>query len=665
MCGISGIYNPSVQVAVDLGVLRRMTALIAHRGPDDEGYCLVNTARSAFSHYSGKDSSPAVSDQYPHLPSRKHANLAMGFRRLAIIDLSNTGHQPMVSADGSCVIVYNGEIYNYLELRDELRLLGHSFGGASDTEVILAAWQQWGQLCVQRFIGMWAFVLWDQRQQCLFCSRDRFGIKPLYYYWDEDRLVWGSEIKSVLSAVESRVLDPLMVWRSSRFPAMLAYEDATFWHDVKSLKAGHNLLIKAGSLSISQYYALDPSGFERSSLSFKQATARYRELVLDSVRLQMRADVEVGSCLSGGLDSSAIVCSAAGLSGHPLSTFSAYYATDPELDERFWINAVVSRSGASSYLVSPTAMAAWDHLQRATWYNDLPVGAGCVSQYAVMQLAKSRGIKVLLDGQGCDEICGGYNHSYYRYFADMLRQGQVFDLIRQMKRYFSNKNLSQVMPALGKTLLVSFLSERQLYRLESKYYRWEAFNRDFRRQAWSRVGDDDLMSGVVDLDTGKLSNFLFNLLYTTSLGTLLHYEDRLSMAHAVESRVPYLDHRLVELCFSLPSAFKLNPPWNKYVHRQAVRLIVPAAISSRIGKGIFGAPFFSSWMRGDLRSEIEQILHSVEFRRRGIWDLSTIMIAWQAYLGGDNAKAAMLFDVIALELWFRNVYMEFCKGVVD
>jgi len=657
MCGISGIYRSNGGDVIDLGALKRMTILMAHRGRDDEGYCLVNTAKHVISQYHGKDSSAAVRDLYPPLPTRKNADLGMGFRRLAIIELSENGHQPMLSSDGSCVIVFNGEIYNYVELRDELRALGHEFKGGSDTEVILAAWREWGEQCIRRFIGMWAFALWDQHQGCLFCSRDRFGIKPFYYHWDGEVLVWGSEIKSVLSATGSREIDALMLWRSMRINAMLAYGDGTFWKDIKSLQPGHNLIVKSGELRICPYYSLDPQAFERSTLSFSQAADRYRELFLDSVRLQMRSDVEVGSCLSGGLDSSAIVCSAARLTGHPLSTFSTYYGIDQDLDERYWISEVTKQSGTVSHLVSPKYDEAWDHLQEATWYNDLPVGSGCVSQYAVMKLASETGIKVLLDGQGCDEICAGYNHAHYRYFADLLRQGRIAGLVGQMKRYFSEKGSSQLLPVLTKTMLSALLDERQLYHLEFRFYRVEALNREFRRSALGQAGSNEgLLDGIVNLPSGKLSNFLFNMLGVTSLGTLLHYEDRMSMAHGVESRVPYLDHRLVEFCFTLPSEYKLHPPYNKYIHRRAVNDLVPPAVTNRVGKGIFGAPFYSHWLRQQLRPQVEDILYSREFRQRGIWDLPAIMSAWQAYQKGKVAHAEMIYNVLALELWYRKVF---------
>ncbi len=658
MCGISGFYNLSELDAIDITALRRMTAAIRHRGTDDEGYCLINNAKRQMDQYSGKDSSTPVKMMFPHLPSRKNADLGMGFRRLAIIELSEKGHQPMLSADGSCVITYNGEIYNYVELRDELRSLGHEFASGSDTEVILAAWREWGEECVSRFIGMWAFALWDMQRQCLFCSRDRFGIKPFFYYWDNHRFLWCSEIKGILAAVQCNELDEMMLWRSIRINAMLVYGDATFWRGIKSLEAGHNLVVTEIGLSIRKYYALAIGGFERSDLSIEAATKKYRELFLDSLRLQMRSDVEVGSCLSGGLDSSAIVCSAAKLSPHPISTFSSYYPMDRQLDERVWINEVVSRVNVSSHLVSPTAHEAWDDLIRATWHNDLPLGMGCVSQYAVMRLAKQNGIKVLLDGQGCDEICAGYNHAYYRYFADLFRRGKIRELSSQAKRYFEGKKLHSILPAAVKTLMSSVMSERRLYAMEFRFYRFEALNRDFRDLALRKhESEEGILDEINVLPTGKLSNFLYNLLSVTSLGTLLHYEDRMSMAHSVESRVPYLDHRLVEFCFTLPSEYKLQPPFNKFIHRQAVRDIVPLSISNRVDKGVFGAPFLSKWLKDDLRRNVEDILYSSQFRQRGIWDLPAVMNAWRSFLIGDQSRGEMLFNIVSTEVWFREVFL--------
>lgn len=654
MCGISGIFNLKGR-AVDQQLLLSMTELIRHRGPDDEGYCLINTQSGETAFLKGKDTIPELQSELPALPVSSDADLAFGFRRLSILDLSPKGHQPMRSADGKAVIVFNGEIYNYRELRSELEALGCVFSTHTDTEVILHAYQNWGTDCLKRFIGMWAFALYDLRNHTLFCARDRYGIKPFYFSMNGVSFHFGSEIKQLLACPISKELNYPMLWRSMKINALLAYESETFFSRIKALRPGHFITIKNDIMQIQSYDKWDIESFEQSKLSFAEAVEQYRSIFLDSVKLQMRSDVEVGSCLSGGMDSSAIVCAAASLTDKPFKTFSSYYDEDKALDERQWIKLVAEQTHAVSHLVSPTPDKTVEWFETATWHNDLPVGAGFVSQYAVMQLAKQQGVKVLLDGQGSDELTAGYNHAFYRYFADLLRQGKLYEMDRQMHHYFMGKPLMTVVGSLPKIILSALFRENLLYNIEFSFYRFEPFNANFHTNVALQLSNRrELLSGIRNLPVSRLSNFLFNMMHSTSIQTLLHYEDRMAMAHGVESRVPFLDHRLVELAFSLPSSFKINPPVGKYVHREAMKDIIPDAIYNRKDKAIFSTPFYSRWLKGPLSSYVNEVFHSQEFRQRGIYDLSVIRRKWKAYKGGSKADAEMLFNILALEVWFRT-----------
>ncbi len=648
MCGFAGIFV--FHGEIDQKLLEAMTASIKHRGPDDEGYLLINTQQGKHKHLHGADSSLAVKKAYPPFPTRFKANLGLGFRRLAILDLSEHGHQPM-SLD-HLHIVFNGEIYNHRELREELRNAGCVFRSSCDTEVILAAYKTWGSSCVKRFIGMWSFAIWNDRDQELFCSRDPFGVKPFYYAHTDAGFWFGSELKQLHFSPVAKDLNTPMIWRSMKINAMLVYDEETYWQNYFALKPGHNLVLREAKVSLEQYYTLDPQAFESYEGSLEQAVERYRELFFDSIRLQMSADVEVGSCLSGGLDSSAIVCHATSLTDRRFQTFSSYYAEDKALDERVWIKRVTESTNSISHLVSPDARHAQEWFDDATFYNDLPLGAGFVSQYAVMKLAGETGIKVLLDGQGSDELTAGYVHANYRYFADLLRAGKLNALGAELPFFLKSKALSKAAPAVVKILLSAFLPESELYKLEFSHYRFEPFNRAFCQQAreQSKTG---ILAKVQDMNTSRLSNFLFNMMHVTSIQTLLHYEDRMSMAHSVESRVPFLDHRLVEFAFSLPSAFKIRPPEQKYIHRLAIKDKVPSEIFDRKDKAIFSAPFYSRWMRTELKPLIEDIFSSKQFRHRGIYNLPAIMSQWQQYLKGSKAPAEMIFSIIALEKWFR------------
>lgn len=653
MCGIAGIYSLNAQKPIDSALLKQMTDIIAHRGPDDEGYLLANAASGHIELWSGPDSPEAIRKQHPLFSLDTRAFLGMGFRRLAILELSPCGHQPMYDEQLQLAISFNGEIYNHPELREELSSMGYAFKGHSDTEVILKAYHAWGEDCVNRFIGMWAFALWDEAWRKLFCSRDRYGIKPFYYALQGSMLYWGSEMKQLRCAPIDKSLNNPMIWRSMKINALMVYRDETYWQGIHALQPGHNLIVQEGKLEIKQYYGLNPSDFESSTLTLEKAVAKYQDIFQQAIMLQMRSDVEIGASLSGGMDSSAIVGIASRFVTKPLKTFSSYYADTPELDERPWIDKINKHIKASAHLVSPSANDATRWWEKAIWLNDLPIAAGFVSQYAVMQEAHRQGVKVLLSGQGSDELHGGYKHAAYRYFADILRSGRFGSLSRGLFPYLKGQSGMGKLASVAKIGFSALLKESQLYDLEFKYYRFEPFNNEFI-QAAQPEGDEAILDGITDLKSSRLSNFLYNMMNTTSLQTLLHFEDRISMGNSVESRVPFLDHRLVDFVFSLPSHYKFKPPYTKILHRKAMKKYIPDAIYRRKDKGIFSSPFYQQWMRRELKGYIEDIIHSPAFRNRGIWNVPKINKQWQKYLSGAQQPAEMLYNVISLELWFRS-----------
>jgi asparagine synthase (glutamine-hydrolysing) len=507
---------------------------------------------------------------------------------------------------------------------------------------------------VEHFNGMWAFAIWDAKHKKLFCSRDRYGIKPFYYAIANNFLYWGSEMKQLLCAPIEKSLNKAMIWRSMKINALMVYEDETYWQQIHNLLPGHSLIVVNGTAELKEYYHLDVEGFEKSNLCFEDAVAEYRRIFLDSIALQMRSDVEIGATLSGGMDSSAIVCSAVEHTHKPLQSFSSFYADTPALDERQWIDLIVQQTKGKSHLVSPNASDAQEWWAKATYINDLPIAAGFVSQYAVMQKAHTEGIKVLLSGQGSDELNGGYRHAAYRYFADQLRNLQLVKLRQELPGYLKDAKWSAKLGNLGKIGLSAMLTESALYHLEFNYYRFEPFNESFTSQA-KQESNERILARIGNLKTSRMSNFLFNMMHSTSIQTLLHFEDRISMANSVESRVPFLDHRLVDLVFSLPSEFKSKPPQTKLLHRAAIKDSIPEAVYNRKDKGIFSSPFYQEWMKGGLKPFILEILGSAEFRSRGIWNLPKINSNWQRYLAGDMRPAEMLYNVIALEIWFRNL----------
>nr|MDK2850724.1 hypothetical protein [Candidatus Cloacimonadota bacterium] len=652
MCGIAGIYSFDKKNKIDLNLLKKMTTLIKHRGPYDEGYLIANDPDSKMLAYCGNDSTDAIKSKLPYCRDEIPAHVGFGFRRLPTVELSDWGHQPMYDPNLGIGIVFNGEIYNHYELRDELSSMGYRFGGHSDTEVIIKSYHAWGIDCVQRFLGMWAFSIWDTKTQTLFLSRDRFGIKPLYYAQDKDFFYWGSEIKEILAAPIPKTQNLAMIWRSMKVNAMMVYDDETYWQDIHSLKPGHNLIVRGSKIQIQKYFALEPEDFEQSTLSFEEASAEYYRLFLDSLKMQVRSDVEIAASLSGGLDSSAIVCQAAQLLDYPLRCFSTYYEDFPALDERPYIEIIAAKTGIRTNYIAPTASDAMAWWQEATYLNDLPIASGFVSQYALMKNVHESGLRILLSGQGSDEMSAGYRHAGYRYFADLLR-GMKFVKFASEIRHYLSKNPAANLQYFGKTALSAFARESTVYNLEANRYRFEPFADDFVADAKSQA-QGHLMQKIADIPASRLSNFLYNMMQNTSLGTLLHFEDRMSMAHSVESRVPFLDHRLVKLVFSLPSDYKIRPPYHKAIHRHALKDCVPMEIAQRKDKGIFGSPFQENWMRNELKAYIQSIIYSHEFRNRGIWNLPKIHERWHKYLKGSNTDAEMLYNVVSLELWYRS-----------
>jgi asparagine synthase (glutamine-hydrolysing) len=644
MCGIGGIYNLDGR-AIDTGALDRMTKLIKHRGPDDEGFLVADTANGRVMHCYGEDTIAPVKEISAPLHGDFKADLGFGFRRLAILDPSERGHQPMSNEDGTLWIVFNGEVYNYIELREELRDLGYKFNSGTDTEVIIKAYEHWGEECLNRFNGMWSFAIWDTKTGKLFCARDRFGIKPFYYFFDGNRFIFGSEIKQVILNDVGTDLDPDMIYKSFAITGYLVTSEHTFFKNVRILPHSHFLTIWQGKLKIERYYDLPVGNFEKSRMTFEDACERYRELFMDSVRLRMRSDVEVGSALSGGLDSSAIVMLAAGFTGNRFKTFSSYYPIAPRFDERKWMQLVIDRVKADGHFISAPVSTILNDLEKITWHHDYPVpGSSPLAQYYVMQCAREKGAIVMLDGQGSDEITGGYNHTFYRYYADMIRKARLLQFTREYYDYLRFNDKGGPAGRIIKTLLAAAFSESTLYYYEARSKPRLLTISPLPKKAFIEIRD---------LNVSKLSNFLYNLMMSTSIQSLLHYEDRNSMAHSVESRVPFLDYRLVEFAFSLPGHFKIHKNYGKYIHREALRNIVPPEIMQRKDKIGFATPGEAYWMRGEMKEYIMDMLNSARFRNREIYNHKLIDREFRKYFNGSNKNADMLWKVIALENWFR------------
>ncbi len=649
MCGICGIYNINGK-AVNNKLLEKMSDIIKHRGPDDEGYLLAKTKENQILHLSGKDTIEDIKKNSENINGSSQGNLGLGFRRLSIIDLTSKGHQPMSDTSKNYWIVFNGEIYNYIELREELIKKGYNFHSSTDTEVIINAYKEWGTDCLNKFNGMWAFALWDNNKKQLFCARDRFGIKPFYYYFDGNTFIFGSEIKQILLHDIPVKLNEEEIDKTFRIGSYLINSEKSLFNNINTLTHSHYLLINESKFEKKRYYDLHVENFETLNIPFDDAIEEYLSLFKESVKLRMRSDVEVGSALSGGLDSSAIVVSAVNHTKRRFKTFSAFYPLGDYYDERKWINLVNERTNSIPHLISPTPEDILKDWQKITFHHDLPVSSSSVmSQYYVMKLARANNVTVLLDGQGSDEITGGYNHTFYRYYADLIKNLKFAKLCKEMPEYLKYNKKGNTASKLIKTGLTLFMNERALYKLEAKKY--------FTQVLTISPKYIKTFSDIKNLNSSKLSNFLYNQVMTVFLQTLLHFEDRNSMAHSIESRVPFLDYRLVEFAFKLPSDYKVNRNYGKYIHRMALNKIAPKEIAERKDKIGFTAPGEAFWLKKQLKPMLDGIFASEEYKNRGIYNYKLIDKVKKDYFNGNQANGNILWKIISTEIWF-NIFFD-------
>ncbi|MFL5538992.1 MAG: asparagine synthase (glutamine-hydrolyzing) [Longimicrobiaceae bacterium] len=599
MCGIAAILG-----TVPGGLLepiRAMGACVRHRGPDDEGYALLAAGREPVL-LGGPDtpsSSYAAGLPYSPRPDAEaeiaaDATVALGHRRLSIVDVSPAGHCPL-SYRGRYWITYNGEVYNYLELRAELEGLGHRFLSHTDTEVVLAAYDQWGPAALSRMNGMWAFAIADRERRTLFVARDRWGIKPLY--------CWAAPGGFVAFASEIKQFTVLPGW-SARMNGQRAY-DFLNWritdHTAETLFAGVHQLRGGESVELpwpapgapassaagappaaTRWYHLRPAPF---SGSFDDAAARFRELLTDSVRLRLRADVPVGSCLSGGLDSSSIVCAMDRLlrdgGGQAVQkTFSAY-SDDPRFDEREYVEEVVRHTAVEPHHVTPRMDGAFDSLPCVAWHQDEPFSSTSIyAQWNVFRIARENGVIVMLDGQGADEQLAGYPAFFAPRMAELARAGRLPTLWSEVGAL---KRLHGHSPASSAAQLLNLLLPAPAARLGRRFAA-----RTHEAPGWLDL--DLLGAEPVDpfAEKGARARSVEALsvaqLTATNLQMLLHWEDRDSMAHSVESRIPFLDYRLVEFVLGLPTAHKVSGGVTKRVLREGMRGVLPERVRGRMDK---------------------------------------------------------------------------------
>jgi asparagine synthase (glutamine-hydrolysing) len=591
MCGIAGFVWQSPNEA-SLELLTRFDGRLHHRGPDDSGYLLWDGRGEPWRGH--------------QLPNRYEARVGFLHRRLSIIDLTPGGWQPMASADGSADIVYNGEIYNYLELRNELEKLGHRFRSRSDTEVLLTAWQQWGRASLTRLVGMFAFAILDRRARRLVLARDCFGIKPLYFARFRGGFAFASEIKALLE--HPRVSRRAAAGTIGIYlrTGVVDLGSETFFADVAQLPAAHLLTLDLDAPEhpqLERYWDLPSDG--PADIGENEAAERLRTLFLESVRLHLRSDVPVGAALSGGIDSSSIVAAMRRLEPAAEIHSFTYAADDAVLGEEHWADLAASAAQTRTHKTRADAADLRRDLDALIAGQDQPFGSTSIyAQYRVFALARDNGIKVMLDGQGADEMFAGYRPYLAARAVSLLREGAVceaWSLLRnaaQLPGETLGRSLVRIAAGLAPSSAISFaLALRGRARGRAPWL----------DESWFAARG----AGLPDIVTGggrrTLREALAATFAATSLPALLRYEDRNSMLHSVESRVPFLTPALVEFAFRLPERFHIAPDGtSKSLFRRAMRGIVPDAILGRRDKIGFQTPELE-WLR-QLRPWLEEVL---------------------------------------------------------
>lgn len=570
MCGLITLAHTSASTAINI---KALTDRISHRGPDDHGWLTWDGKECR----AGRDETTV------------RGKVIMGHRRLSIIDLSVDGHQPMSSADKQLHIAYNGEVYNYLELRAELELLGHQFHTRTDTEVILAALRQWGILAVSRFKGMFSFTVLDSKQRKLYAVRDHFGIKPLYYSRYQNGLAFASEINPLLELPGvSREPNAQAVYDYLQF-GNTAHNENTLFADVKQLAPAMILEVNLDNLSISEpqkYWCLDLE--EDDCGGYEQATRNVRDLFLENIKLHLRSDVPVGSALSGGIDSSAIVCAIRAVQPNAdLHTFS-FIAPGP-LSEEPWVDLVNKRVQANGVKVFPEASDLFRDLDDLVCIQGQPFGSTSIyAQYCVFRTASAAGIKVMLDGQGADEMLAGYAGYQGSYLASLLRQKRIIQALQFWRKSsrWPKRSLS----------LIAQLAARQLLAPEFQSIARRLAGRplvpNWINSQWLEKHGVNITPPIKYSKTRYcLRESLISSIEKAPLPELLRYEDLNSMRFSVESRVPFLTHDFAQLLISLPEAYIIdNKGDSKHIFKQAMRGLVPNEILDRRDKVGFEAP---------------------------------------------------------------------------
>ncbi len=648
MCGIFGIFNFE-ESNVDLRSLQNSVNIIRHRGPDDEGYALFNTHKNISEERFG-DTSAIKKGVHILSHTEQALNLAFGFRRLSILDLSVNGHQPFFNEEKNICIIFNGEVYNYIEIKEELVKNGYKFRTGTDTEVIMNAYMEWGEACLERFNGMWAIALYDMRKNVLFCSRDRFGVKPFYYYKSDKIFVFASELKAIIEYFKNETSFEKKINKEIVYDYLVNnftdHTENTFIQNIKHLPPSHYLKILKNEFSTQKYFnlGLNKEIGRYDSKKFETIRENFSGLIFDSVKLRLRSDVAIGTCLSGGLDSSTVVSIINKFLtdeknfdktqiGSRQKTFSAVY-DDASIDERYFIEKIVKATNCDSHYVFPDNADFQEDVDNFIYQLDEPFGGTSpYAQYNVMRLARQNNVTVLLDGQGADESLAGYE-VYFGFLYSNLYKNNNYPAI-----------LSEILRNFRKGTEISLRGLKYYLNLKNKNLKSstsEFYNPDFLA---NYSGKNILEYRTTD----NLNQKLYEDLTQFILPSLLRFEDRNSMKFSIESRTPFLDYRIIKMLFETDSIYKIHRGWSKWILRNSMNNFVPENIVWRRDKKGFPTPERKWMMR--LKENFIQIVKENQDCLEQYFNVSLVLKEYDNIISNKNIKSHFLWKIYNFVKW--------------
>lgn len=625
MCGIFGVYTKKVDNTINENKFTDSLKIISHRGPDN-------------------------------INSYFHNSNALGHARLSIIDLNNNSNQPFHSLDNRYSLIFNGEIFNYIEIKKDLEAEGIIFKTESDTEVLLKSFIYWGGACVKKFNGMWAFLIYDSLKNEFFCSRDRFGIKPLYYCQYNNQILVASEIKSILNYYPELAKPNYNVIANYCRTSIGAQHTQTWFDNIYRIEPATNVLFSQGKIEVEKYWEY-PKAIDKK-ITFNEALEQYKSIFLDSVKIRLRSDVPIGITLSSGIDSTSIACLMHKVNNRVnFKTYTAKfersnfsetekqnYKNDIEIDEAKIVKKFTSELNMSSNFIEVNYDNYVDNLSNLIWH--LESGHGSPAIYPLDQVMKraTKDVTVVLEGQGADELLGGYiNISAMVYIVELLKKFKFLKALREWK--------SLIKTYSSKIGILLFVRQLNYKFINNLFFRMYGVDKLFTGPLKKYKQMNDYPKKQTNFD--NTFNYHLYKNHTGGLVNLLHYGDAIAMKHSLESRLPFMDYRLVELAFKLPPEFKIKNGVGKYIHRKAMKGILPDLILENKIKFGFDSPL-SEILFNEGENSVKSVLFSKRCLNRGLFDKKTLE---KMFLNSKTNKintSRYLYRTLCVELWFRE-----------